>query len=1054
MPVRSIILSLLNGLAIVLAWGNIARAEKTLDFARDVRPILADHCFRCHGFDERTRMGNLRLDHFAGATTAADSGLPAIVPGQIADSELLRRINSHDESELMPPAEIGKPLSASQKRILQLWVESGAQYETHWSFTKPVAVPLPDTGPLKKSHPQWSAHPIDRFVAARLASEGLEPSVPTEPSQLLRRVSLDLTGLPPSVSERERFLADVERVGLVSAYESAVNRLLASPQYGERMALEWLDAARYADTNGFFGDRPRQIWPWRDWVIAAFNDNMPFDQFTIEQLAGDLLPSPTRSQLVATGFHRNAMANNETGIIDEEFRVEAVVDRVETTSTVWLGLTLACAQCHDHKFDPLSQRDYFRFYAYFNNSVEPGLVTADDPPPTLEVPTPEQSDELLWLTRRRQAAQHQWSVLEPAVNKQITLWEQTLSTQFPPLPTDPIVTYSFDEAEGAVIPDKLSSVAGVKAQAGEFDGDEQLELSIDWVLDQPWTIGVWIKPVSSLGCVWSKIEPTGRRRGIELIWQKGRIQINLVHRWGENELHVLAGANLSAQQWHQVVVSFPGHNASGPPTLISAHDLAVYIDGQPAKIEILRDTLTGTLHNDETLKLGRRDSGLGYYGQLDELMVLPRTMTATAAADWYRSQRLGGILTRPESERSVAEQNVLRDDYIKTAAGDEVRTIYAQFQQARQSEQAARKAIPTTLIMQDLDERRPTHLLIRGQYDAPGEIVEPGTPSLFTPLPDQPPNRLGLARWLVSAEHPLTARVAVNRLWKLCFGEGLVRTVDNFGTQGELPTHPELLDWLAIKYRDGGWDTKAMLKLIVTSQTYQQQSAVSPRLRECDPDNLLLARGPRFRLPGELIRDQALAVSGLLNYQLGGPSVKPWQPPGLWKEVSYNGEETYVADDGPAQFRRSLYTFWKRQAPPPALQIFDAGTREKCLATRSRTNTPLQALVQLNDPLIFQAARKLADTVVEANPLPNGPTAERGVLQQLFQYIVCRDADAAELALLSELFDQQRKLFERDERAALEVSGDAIRDELTIPRAVWTQVAHTILNLDEMVMRR
>jgi hypothetical protein len=551
-----------------------------------------------------------------------------------------------------------------------------------------------------------------------------------------------------------------------------------------------------------------------------------------------------------------------------------------------------------------------------------------------------------------------------------------------------------------------------------------------------------------LGCLWSKIEPQGRRRGVELIWQKGRLQVNLVHRWGENELTVSTRKVLASGQWHHVLVSYAGAGRSPA--------LNVVIDGHPVEFEVHRDTLSGTLRCGEPLRIGRRDAGLGYYGLLDEFQLLPRDVTTDEAAGWSEGERLRGILSRAGSDRVADDQARLRDYYIRHHADAELRQSYDRWQQAQTEEQAARRAIPSTLVMRDRPEARTTHILRRGQYDQPGDEVAPGVPEfLGSHRVDAPPNRLGLAEWLVSPEHPLTARVAVNRLWQHCFGEGLVRTPNDFGLQGELPTHPELLDELALRFIASGWDVKTMLRLIVTSATYRQSSIPTEALLERDPENRLLGRGPRFRLPAELIRDQALAVSGLLSRRVGGPSVKPWQPEGLWEEVSYNAEETYVPDSGDGLWRRSLYTYWKRQAPPPSLLTFDANTREKCLIKRSRTNTPLQALVTLNDPTYIAAGRGLATTTLQHHQSGSDDDFAR----TLFRRAVSRWPEPDETVALVELFTQQRSVLATDpvaargllgmaEDSAAEVSPDAVA------LAAWTLVAQTILNLDEVLTRR
>lgn len=1104
----------------LLVWGlcvglacNEAQAEP--DYARDVRPILAEFCFRCHGFDAATREGGLRLDRPVDAMQPADSGERAIVSGSALQSELWRRINHADADVRMPPAETGKVLTAAQRELLRDWIDAGAPYAEHWAFQQPQRAPTPQV-----EGSNWPRNWIDAFILQGLERTDLHPAPLADPTRLLRRVSLDLTGLPPTPADLDRFLLAAQS-DLEGAYAAEVDRLLASPHYGERMAVDWLDAARYADTNGYFGDRPRQLWPWRDWVIRAFNANMPFDQFTLEQLAGDLLPNPSTSQLIASGFHRNSMANNETGIIDEEFRVEAVADRVETTATVWLGMTLACAQCHDHKFDPVSQRDYYRFFAYFNNTVEQGLVTRDNPPPTLELPTPEQAAQLAAAVAERRKLEPQVEQAQQDLNELFVDWQAAKLMKLSPFPNAAVLICDFgddipgasadaapDSATGAesenpvvaessvwrLIGETLPREAGLHRQAGRFDATQHLEARPDLSWDAAWTIGVWMQSRQSLGGLWAQMEGTDRRRGIELVQQKGRLQLNLVEHWGERELILLTREPLpAASRWTHVVVTHDGSRR--------AAGVRIYLNGRPVPVVVLRDTVEGTITSDEPFRLGRRDAGLGFYGLLDQFRLWKAALSPETVQRWSEDERLGGALERPESSRTAAEKELLLEMFIHEQAAPELQQLYAQLQAVRAREQQLRDAIPSTLIMQERCEPRPTHILERGVYDQPGEQVQPGVPEVFRSViepPDEqlPADRLALAQWLTHPRQPLTPRVVVNRLWSLCFGAGLVRTPDDFGLQGALPTHPELLDALAVEFVESGWDVKQLLKLIVTSATYRQDSRPDEVQLARDPENRLWSRGPRFRLQAEFVRDQALAVSGLLNPELGGPSIKPWQPPGLWEEVSYNSEETYVPAEDDSQWRRSLYMYWKRQAPPPAMLIFDANPRERCSVARSRTNTPLQALVTLNDPLYITAARKLAQRFTfptqdnsEQSELEHSKFSDESRLRNLFREVLCRWPSPGELAIAQELLQSQRLwLREHPEQArqlahadfhstdslsatdastrnldvghatreatpaTTPVLGESRKSDLEL--AAWTLVAHALLNLDEMVTRR
>ncbi|MBL9093104.1 MAG: DUF1553 domain-containing protein [Planctomycetaceae bacterium] len=1010
---------------------SFAQADDSVSFNRQIRPILSESCLACHGFDPKHRAAGLRLDTFAGATEVRD-GSQAVVPGDPARSELWRRITADDPDTAMPPADSHKPrLTAAQRELIKRWIEQGAAYERHWAF-EPLRGDIPSERAGADGNSEF-ANPIDRFVAARLREKGLALAPEAERTTLLRRVSLDLTGLPPPPEL------------LALPYEQAVDRLLASPHFGEHLAVGWLDAARYADTNGYFGDKPRQMWLWRDWVIDAFNSNMPYDRFTVEQLAGDLLPEATLPQRIATGFNRNHMTNNESGIIDEEFRVEYVVDRVHTTMTTWLGLTVGCAQCHDHKFDPISQREFYELFAFFNNVPEQGLIRADDPPPLVAVPSPEQEKALQAAAAESKSAAAAFAVLRKGLTARLAEWEREASATLPAPPANAVFHESFD---GSLAPSRRAVgtpqvfEAGIRGQAAEFDATRHVEFDVpQFEPDRPWTIGFWLQAEGSLGCPLSWIEPDGDRRGLEAVWQKGRLQVNLVHRWSDGAIEVSTVEALTAKMWHQVTISYDGSRR--------AKGLHVYFDGRPTTLEVRRDTLDGTLANDEPLRVGRRDSGLGFYGRIDELRIVPEKLAPPAVAEWHRGERLRGIVETPAAKRAAADSDRLLDDYLEHFGDAETRRARLRMTSAARAEATLRAAVPTALVMQEMEQPRPTHVLERGQYDRPGELVGPDVPEAVAPWPTGAPrNRWGLARWLVSPENSLTPRVAVNRLWQHCFGEGLVRTVDDFGSQGEPPTHPELLDWLARRFREGGWDMKGMLRLIVTSRTYRQQSAVRV---ENDPDNRLLARGPSGRLSAEMLRDQALDLSGMLVRKIGGPSAKPYQPPGLWEAVSYNGEETYLPDTGDGLRRRGLYTYVKRQAPPPALLVFDGPTREKCTLRRARTNTPLQALVLLNDPTFVEAARELARSALASA----GDDAAR--LSGLGRRVLLRELEADEAQLLAGLLARSRERFAADPAGAAELpaAGDGKHGERdACELAAWTVVAHTLLNLDEVVTKR
>jgi hypothetical protein len=807
--------------------------EPRVSFNRDIRPILSDTCYTCHGPAKATRKANLRFDTQEGAFVDL-GGYKAIVPGALEQSELWKRITADDAKERMPPVRSGKALTKEQIELIRRWIEQGAVWENHWSLIPPRRPEVPAV-----KHRAWPHNAIDQFILARLEQDGLAPSTEASRETLLRRVTFDLTGLPPTLAEINAFLADKSP----GAYERVVDRLLASPRYGERMVLEWLDAARYSDTNGYQTDGTRPMWPWRDWVIDALNKNMPFDQFTVEQIAGDMLPGATVSQKIATGFNRNHMLNGEGGRIAEESRVDYVVDRVETTATVWLGLTAGCARCHDHKYDPISQKEFYRLFAYFNNVDESGGVDRRNSTaaPVLELPTPEQ--------------QHK-------------------------------------------IEERQKTVTGL-----------------------------------------------------------------------EKELKALTDKLVAGQpEWERMLKS--------------------------AK--------------------------------------LPDNAAAALKID--RAKRT------PEQAKAVA------DHYLNGVP--ERQALVKQVDKAKKDLSASQNAVLITMVMRERPQPRETFVLERGLYNKPGEKVNAGLPKALPALPEAAPNnRLGLARWLVDPHNPLTARVTVNRAWQTFFGRGLVKTTEDFGAQGEPPSHPELLDWLAVKFMSD-WDVKALHRLIVTSAAYRQSSRVAASALECDPDNRLLTRGSRGRLSSFALRDQALALSGLLVNKLGGPPVRPYQPPGLWEEFSFNTIR-YTQDKGENLYRRSLYTFWRRSVAPP--NMFDSAGRQVCTVRQSRTNTPLHALTLMNDVTYVEAARAWAERLMQHDGTPQ----ER--LALAFRQATGRTASAAEAKVLADAFTQTLNRYRQDKDAALKLirTGESVPDPRldAMELAAYTGVAGMILNLDEVVTK-
>jgi hypothetical protein len=870
-------------LAVALASLPIAktRGADPVDFNREVRPILSDNCFRCHGTDEKQRQAGLRLDVREKAIHELDSGETAIVPGDPSKSELLRRVTATDEGVRMPPKEMKRQLTPAQVGVLRRWITAGAKYAQHWAYVKPARPALPAV-----TNAAWPKNEIDRFILARLEKEGLRPSPETSRETLIRRVSLDLTGLPPTPAEVDAFLADHSP----KAYEKVVDRLLASPRYGERMAVQWLDFARYADSNGFQEDGSRTMWPWRDWLIRALNDNMPFDQFTIKQLAGDLLPHATLADRIATGFNRNHRTNNEGGSIVEEWRVETVIDRVETTSQVWMGLTMGCARCHDHKYDPITQRDFYRFFAFFNNVPETGYGggSGANTPPLTKASTAEQQAKLAELEHALTAAKEDLRRVEKA-----------------------------DLAEAQAEWEKTTLESGVADPAHKI--------------------------------------------AMPLAKGKGR--------------------------------------KARPPQKQAAQSTSVPAKPEPVSTAIL-----------EILKIEKAK----------------RTPAQVKQIFAYCRPRLGGTIAE-------ADKKLL---------------------QSRQAKDALEATIPETMVMEEMPKPRDCFVLIRGQYDQHGEKVTAALPGFLPPLPaGAAMNRLGLAQWLVSPEHPLTARVWVNRAWEKFFGAGLVKTSENMGMQAEFPSHPKLLDWMATEFIRRHWDMKSMARLIVMSATYRQSSKETPQLLQADPENRLLARGPRFRLGGEVLRDQALAVSGLLKEKIGGPSVRPYMPPGVWDETSVYGDlRNYKADNGDGLYRRTMYTIWKRTAAPPTSLLFDSPTREICMVKRSRTNTPLQALATLNEVTFVEAARKLAERMI----VEGGATPEAR-LAYGFRLAAARTPCPEEVKVLADGFKADFARYSRNVEAAKELIAEGTSKPSPHLKpaelAAYTLAANVLLNLDEVLTR-
>jgi hypothetical protein len=1061
---------------------------EVVEFNRDLRPILSDICLQCHGPDANQRKAELRLDTQTGMFDARD-GQRIIVPGKPQESEFYLRLVADDESERMPPAKSGKKLTARQIDLFRRWIEQGAKWQGHWSLIPPQRPAVPTISNLKFQ----IRNPIDNFILSRLEHDGLAPSPAADKTTLIRRLTLDLTGLPPTPAEVDAFVTQQSP----NAYEKLVDRLLASPRYGERMASRWLDAARYADTSGYQSDGERVMWRWRDWVIDAFNSNRPFDQFTIEQLAGDLLPKPTLDQRIATGFNRNHRGNSEGGIVPEEYAVEYVVDRVETTGTVWLGLTVGCGRCHDHKYDPLTQREFYQLFAFFNNVPEKGRASKyGNSPPYITAPTRDQQRQLAELETRVAAAESRVRQLEPDLAAAQSAFEKSATRPIPPwsltdgltahLPLDggvvvhstpPEQRASFPSEGGNVrpmpasasaseatstVPERPAPIAqfrdgpadfapGRLGQAATFDGTRFIDSGdmADFGFLDKFTLAAWIFPDGDHGgTIVSRMTDAARADGYALVLDHGKVQLNLVKRWLDDACRVETERTLEPNCWHHVIATYDGsREASG---------VRITIDGEPQKLRIVLDELNQTFMTKEPLRIGGGNGPGGRFrGRIDDVRVYRRVLSPDESAMIAVADSLADILAVAAEQRTPAQRLKLRVGFLDLFAAEPIRAAHRDLVAIRRERDAFVEKLPNTMVMEEMPTPRETHLLIRGQYDKPGERVLPGLPVSFTAgkPADGLRNRLDLARWLVSTDNPLTARVTVNRLWQMLFGTGLVKTVDDFGAQGEWPSHPELLDWLAVEFMSPEhgqpWDVKAIVKQIVTSATYKQSSKVTPTLLQLDPDNRLLARGPRIRLSAEAIRDQALFVSGLLIERQGGPSVMPYQPEGLWKELT--GTDAPV-EHGENLYRRSMYTFWKRTVAPPTMMTFDASGREMCLVRESRTNTPLQALTLLNEVTFVEASRRLAERVLhDARATP----ADRIMLA--FRLATARPPRPSEFDVLRRGLDTHLAHYRANREAALELlrTGESPRDESLDPAelAAYTAIAGLLLNLDEAITK-
>ena len=1234
--------------------------QPPLKYNLDIRPILSDNCYACHGPDAKSRQANLRIDTKAGAFSEP-SGYPVIVPGKPEESELHLRIISNDDNYRMPPSDFNKTLTPAQIEAITQWIREGAKWEEHWAFTTPVRPTPPDV-----KNGDWARNPIDAFILSRLEKEDLQPANEADKRTLIRRLSFDLTGLPPTREEIHQFLADDSP----DAYEKAIDAFMAKPEYGEHLARFWLDVARYGDTHGLHLDNYREMWPYRDWVIEAFNKNMPFDQFTIEQLAGDLLPEPTLEQQIATGFNRCHVTTSEGGSIDEEYYVRYAIDRADTTSTVWMGLTVGCAQCHDHKYDPITQKEFYQLYAYFNNITEKAMDgNRKDSPPVVKLPTPEQEAELAAFDEQLTELDAQTKAPITEIDATQIAWENRIPHWTPLKPTS---LYSKGSATLEVLEDHSILASGTNPEQETYEVIAELPAGNQWsairlegltheslpkggvgrsdnsnvVLtdfalfiappaadseappetestdseanaetqaetgstvdpdpevqeentpvvetdveaetdseptseesaenetestdpDDPWTpiqvVYAWADHEQALGesnldgvvanaiddkpeTGWALDRRSENRQAIFLVAapfgvEGSRLKIRLKHEYdlrhkqlGRFRLALTdattiypIGSKITLGDWH----------AAGPFTAEHGN-LAFYkvyepetknvntgdtfeVNGKTIKWEKQTHWVDEQVHNDivgensatylfRNITSVTQQKALLYIGSNDALKVwmngtelLAKNVQRDATADqeqvqinlkpgnntlllkvvnysgpsgfYFRMEsappmvpaNIVDIAGTPRGERETAQTEQIRDYYRKNITLDktvnenakrafaDLKALFADLSGVQGKRNTLDTSLTTTLVMQERDEPRGAYVLARGEYQHREEQVYPQTPAVLSAMPeDTAPNRLGFAKWLLSSEHPLTARVAINRYWQDIFGTGIVRTAEDFGTQGAPPVHPELLDWLATEFIASGWDVQTMLKLMLTSATYRQSAQVTPEKLARDADNVLLSRAPRYRFDAETVRDNALALSGLLYPKIGGPSVKPPQPGGLWKAVGFSGSntDTFVQDTGADKvYRRSLYTFWKRTAPPPQMNILDAPSREACTIRRERTNTPMQALMLMNDPQFFEAARALAEYTIK----DGGDTAEARIAY-IFEIATARLPKPKEQTLLLETFQAHYQELAADPEAAkaLIAVGESPPDETldAVEVAAWTMIANLILNLDEVL---
>ncbi len=1045
-----------------------------VDYVYDVKPILSDRCFACHGPDAKNQKADLRLDVAGFAyKKETESGLKAITPGKPWRSEFVHRILSDDPDMKMPTPESHLSLTAREKAILIRWIEEGAVYKPHWAFTKVEKPRVPETG-----NKQWAANEIDHFILEKMEEKGFTPSPQADKITLLRRVSMDLTGLPPTAGEIENFLADSSP----EAYEKTVDRLLASPRYGEHMAVAWLDAARYADTHGYQDDGPRTAWPYRDWVIKAFNENLPYDGFVTWQLAGDLLPNPTRDQLVATAFNRMHQQSQEGGIVPEEYRTAYVADRTDTFGKVFLGMSVECARCHDHKYDPISHKDYYSLFAYFNNVNENGQIPYNgESSPAITIPAPEAEARLDFIRTRLEKEYDRLRSDDTAYEERFQKWLQAAESApekaLIPGNKDLIGYFTFDEASGKEFAnlanlrhkafsegdDSLSNAASRPGKFGKarfMYGDNPVRFGDKFAFferNQPFTISIWlnIRDAAIDGSLIHKSNGVmnGYRGWNVFRLPDGRIRLTISYVWPENSIEIQTVDPVPLDKWTHVAFSYDG--------LSKANGVVLYLDGLPVKVTVHNDGLTQSILYGKNktnwyvdqLSIGRLSDQRTKNFEVDELKIYSRVLTPLEMlGEFSRKNELLAVLKTPREKRPPEKLAALRDYYL-AHIDESYRQARAEALSLLGEETEIRNTQIDVMITKERRFPRKTYILNRGAYDAPDKEVTADTPDSFFKIPKgYPENRLGLAQWLLHEDHPLFTRVAVNRFWQSYFGNGLVVTSDDYGNQGELPTHPLLLDWLASAFRESKWDVKAMQKMIVMSSTYRQSSRIRTDLNAEDEDNRYYTRGPSYRLSAEQIRDNALASSKLMAGWIGGKSAHPYQPDGIWEALATRNEVRYRQQHGDTLYRRSLYTVWKRSAPPPMMLSFDASERHFCITKRQKTSTPLQALVVMNDPQFVEASRVLAQQALKRD------NAVDRQIAHIFTALTSRPPSDYELSILRGLYQEEYDDFLRNPKRVSgilsvgEYPADRTLDAAKV--AAFTMVASTVMNFDEFVIKR